>query len=72
MPDYAACANRDCLSKSTCCRYLMNTATSIRQSTMYIEGDGTDCDYYWDTSDGAPFEILSLEEKEKFVNLNIN
>lgn len=59
MPDYAACNNKECLKRHECCRYLM--VLSEHQWSIFIEGDGSDCEYFWPLEEGAPFKI---EERE--------
>jgi hypothetical protein len=57
MPDYAACANADCLRKNTCCRFLMVVPDDSWQTYLDITGDGTDCEEYWPRETGAPFRL---------------
>lgn len=61
MPDYAACRNEECLTKRSCCRYLMDIKDSTWQTMVLVTGNGEDCGHYWPVEDTAPFRLRKLE-----------
>lgn len=56
MPDYSACQNEDCLKKEQCARFLMHP-WGMRQSVAVKEGDGKDCNLFWDYKETPPFSM---------------